>query len=177
VPLLVAVVAFVLLAVTWSYLSREQQQQDDLARQEAARHAEERRQELMRRGADTPPVSPQAFISADEERVAELTELATLLDQWYAERGEYPPQTGSGDALQVGPETAPCVYFASAGMTEACPSDPAAPGRMYRYVSDGLHYQLTALLDHSDDLRCEPADPGVCIFRIEDGNVVSQKRN
>jgi hypothetical protein len=169
---MVTVLSAVVLFFGWQYIAEEQQSADDSAREAANQAAQARREAAMQGGESVIP-APQAMRSPDDERVADLTDLARQLDAWRAERGEYPPQTGSGDSLRISPETAPCVYFASAGITRECPDDPLAPARMYRYASDGMHYQLTALLDDQTDERCEPLDESICIFRIEDGEVTS----
>jgi hypothetical protein len=172
VPAIVTVLSAVVLFFGWQYAAQEQRSADDSAREAANEAAQARREAAMQGGESVIP-APQAMRTPDDERVTDLTDIARQLEVWRAERGGYPPQTGSGESLRVSPETAPCVYFASAGITDECPEDPLAPVRMYRYTSDGAHYQLTALLDDQTDERCEPLDDGICIFRIEDGEVTS----
>ncbi len=84
-----------------------------------------------------------AALEDDDERVTELSLLATALGQYFEEEGRYPP---IGDDWQdLGDALSPYINSAQA--------DPQHPEMVYTYLSDkaGTTYILRAVLENAED--------------------------
>lgn len=173
-PLLLWTGITVAVVVAVLFVISEVRRADDAVRESVAERSrvEQQRREVPSRWQwlEIPTGGPK---TDDDTRVRDIVNIADALEALQRSRGIYPIHSGAQEALvPVVALESPCLELTSGRFLANCPSDPAAPARIYWYASDGESYTLEALLDVSGDYPCD-AGAEDCRFRVMDGAVVS----
>ncbi len=118
--------------------------------------------------AETPTLAPTAVPNdvaqtRDQTRISDLHKIAVALEQYKADKGEYPSTSDNPQSVCVYPDLDALCEIKD--YLDPIPSDPAddAPANGYWYVSDGKTFTLIAGVDSSAD-----GTPATCEQRFYD---------
>lgn len=106
----------------------------------------------------------------DEKRAIDLVLVANAIQKYNKDSNKYPSTEGqmqkmNGDNVLLKELVA--KYLPS------LPADPN-PNAYYAYKSDGIYYELTAVLEDKNSSACK-VEGSICIFKIRNGEIASKK--
>jgi len=107
----------------------------------------------------------------DQKRAIDLVIVANALQNYYKDNSKYP---FTEEKMQrMNGENVLLTELVSKYLP-SLPADPNSPNAFYGYKSNGVYYELTAVLEDKNSSVCRMSG-NLCIFMIKNGEVVSKK--